>query len=328
MVFKNLFLTSFLSLSIIPIFSAHGVKPYINISQLGPFEPHQSCSGVTFEYVLDATYSKVSEFVSINTHGENNPVLTGTVSHKANEGTVYSKKVAVNTQEYFTEKGVDISLGIKNSANNTYIKRVSFTLSPIVSKSINPLKDKLRDYTSETYAYKCVNSKDYFMGCYYDFRELEDYIESNIFHKLDLSNQKFRFVSDFPFEYQSANLKFLDIHNLFPDYGRNEDGYKLIPLRLNFDGEYITYSYGVDFYYDKETYRMCDYAKKNYLKTNDFYFPLNGRSLLNDYIFIVEIEHLGKALTNITYELSFYSGRNLIGPCDNSDFCIVGGIRE
>ena len=64
--------------------------------------------------------------------------------------------------------------------------------------------------------------------------------------------------------------------------------------------------------------------EEDFVLTRYFYLPKNGREDLIDKKMNVYLYGAGLGSSNITWNLTYLAGQNLLGDCSDSDYCIVG----
>ena len=94
------------------------------------------------------------------------------------------------------------------------------------------------------------------------------------------------------------------------------------------NGADITFELDEKMYVNPTTLQMSSSRVKNYVETNELFVPVGKEDLLyldDSYILIKEA---GYSAVDIVLPFTFFFGKVLIGFCHESDFCLVGGIRE
>ena len=81
-------------------------------------------------------------------------------------------------------------------------------------------------------------------------------------------------------------------------------------------------------YLNKDTMEVSDIYRNNFDMVGKFYLPYNFSKFVNEYQFSVELIGVGEDKLNIIYPIEFSSNKNTFGLCNNSDYCVIGGISK
>ena len=79
-------------------------------------------------------------------------------------------------------------------------------------------------------------------------------------------------------------------------------------------------------YVNPQTLDMSLVKYDGFVATKYFYLPINKIDLLLDQIFTIHFDEFGYGKSNFSWDMRYLNNRNLIGDCDNSDYCIKGEI--
>ncbi len=110
----------------------------------------------------------------------------------------------------------------------------------------------------------------------------------------------------------------------------DEDNEVKIPIKVKESRTTTkTLTFADTFYVEPSTLKMSLTPKIGYVETKYFYFPINHLDDVLNQKFIFKINQLGtmSSRMNITFECSFNTDVHLIGDCNNSEYCLIGGIR-
>lgn len=128
---------------------------------------------------------------------------------------------------------------------------------------------------------------------------------------------------------KSAYLEFDDTENLFPNLNK-VNNLRIIPLeRLFYLGDYFYIVPSSSLYYNPSTLDMSFQNKSGFKKVGQkLYFPPNKRKVISSYSFSLVLEEFGNCMTTYKYDFNFTFGKNYLGDCSSSDYCVVGGIKN
>ncbi|MFA7033006.1 MAG: hypothetical protein WC201_05550, partial [Bacilli bacterium] len=74
--------------------------------------------------------------------------------------------------------------------------------------------------------------------------------------------------------------------------------------------------------------QMSPYPLANFVATSYFYLPKNGIKQLQNKDFNFLITGLGQNHSTFIWSSSLLVENNLLGPCFDSDYCVIGGITK
>ena len=232
--------------------------------------------------------------------------------------------------KHLDERGLTINLDVKRNSNNSVILGKEFTIYPINTKVINPFLNNERAYSCKPYAFERTLDEDIYYSAMYDFSNLLDYTEGRLTRYLEYPSCSFGYESLDPFTYEDAYIKFYDKHHLFNKYRTSSDGYKHIPLILEFmkDERKVNISTKHGYYFNETTMEISDIYRSGFKYTEKFVLPYNFSTFEEDYEFSIEMIDIGGDKLDVIFPIGFGSNRNYFGLCSNSENCVIGGIVE
>ena len=229
--------------------------------------------------------------------------------------------------DYYTSNGLTLKFEILNASTYAIIKGYSATFYPIVNGtvSIGTLRKKI--YTSRSFGFKGDGEKMVELTESFDFTNVGTYVNVNNYYYLDLTKNVFQYLDDYTLTCTSVNLRFKDNDNVFPYFTHQSNGDIVVPLTLYKNKTAVTFKYQNSFYVNKKTLQISDIYRQDFVSTNKFYLPINGKRLFNNKWLYIDIKGLGINKISTSVSLKFNVNRNLVGVCSDGDYCVTGGSR-
>ena len=156
------------------------------------------------------------------------------------------------------------------------------------------------------------------------FDEIPNHELIPYYWRFDISSYNFFYVSSLPFTMEQAYLSFVDTNNLFPSIPLEEDGTKILHLSYKqvYQRVYLEFR---PLFVSPITLDISRGLKIGYQKTNYLFFPRNKQTELQGYTFTINMLNMGANGIAVHHEVMLNTSKLLIGPCNDSTFCIVGG---
>ena len=120
----------------------------------------------------------------------------------------------------------------------------------------------------------------------------------------------------------------MDYKNVYPYIPLDEDGYKKIKIKLNVNESKATLDFDETLYFDKEDHQMSLISQPGFIKGDKFYVPFNRNEDLEKCTFYVDLYNVGPDKLTLSYPIKYMGFRRFFGTCDDSDYCVIGGIRS
>lgn len=292
---------------------------------VGPFDLGEPNHEYNFVYSVNKAYDSVSEVITYTRHGGTIISTVKSAKHAVAADEVVIYPYTFENKSYLTSAGLDVAYSLVNSKTSLKIFNYKYTIYAKSHKDVEPFKIKTRKYTSKTIMY--IPNVGSFEETY-SFVDLEE--NFNIYNslELDVSNLKFSYISKCPLTYDSAEFYFVDNKMLFPKIEENEDGFKHIPLSLFQIDEFVYFKYKDNIFYDPSSGNISFVKTKDSILKNRFYIPRNKTSEVESYTFYFQINNFGGDGINISFPIKFVSYSYYFGLCNQSDYCIMGGIKK
>ena len=329
--FKALLPTLFLLIEFIP----SEIKPIaitlITLNSSGSFGPYQAyCSNQSINIEINSNTRLYTSYVTVYAGiSESNYSYSKNYSsfNLAANGTK-TQSIILPTREYLTSNGMYIKIQVTyhvsiDGPDKTDTK--SFVIYPVATNQNIRAEDYIDSpYTIQNVSYSISLGKLSSKEESFQFPDYIDYFNIDTYHRLNLNSVSFEYKSSGPFSYSSAYLQIYDENNCFKYIHKNDDGYFLIPLKVNMDGNKGSFTFKNQFYVDPITAQMSFNPEQGFVLTRYFYLPKNAKEDFVDTNMNVYLYGAGYGSTNITWELEYLANQNLLGDCSDSDYCIIG----
>lgn len=295
----------------------------MRLDPIGPCEKYGEDINLTGTIVSITGISNIRERLSIGPKGGNYTYFYTTAKHNITKGDIYSLSLPMPIHSVLGENGIDCKVQIIDLSNKE-IDGFTFSLNPITKERIN-----VNDYIRTTYSKEdiVVDPDDYQNKKteQYRFYKFLDYFNEDNYYRLNLNKLKLTYSCAKPFPGCNAKLKFTDFNNVFPliNGGRLNTSFE-IPLRYTYASGVIAFDFPEQMYVNPKTLEMSLNARPEFRITKYFYLPINKKDLLLDQTFSLEVTNFGHNKTSFSWDITYLNNRNLLGDCDNSDYCVVG----
>lgn len=298
----------------------------LSLDPIGPCEIYGDDINLTGQLSSTTGFTGVRERLSVAPKGETYSYFYTTASHNVVKNRPYSFSLPMPIHSMLSENGIDCKVATINSSN-AEIQAYTFSLKPITKARIN-----VNDYLHETYSavdtvvdpdrYSIYNSEKI------RFDDFIDYFNEDNYYRLNLNKLKLTYDCVKSFPGCTAKLRFTDYNNVFPNLneGRLTEPFT-IPLRTVASGSKVFFDFPEQMYVNPKTLEMSLNAKPNYRLTKYFYLPINKKSDVIDQVFTLDVSNFGHNKLSFTWNITYLNNRNLLGDCNNSDYCVVGEME-
>lgn len=225
--------------------------------------------------------------------------------------------------------GLDIKFSIKEGAN--VLKEYNITLYPKEHNSILVNNYQYTPYIIKNRTFK-INKDEI------DQEEIFDF--SNMIFDLSINNDNSLDLSPFFFIYDNkeklnnlTDSKYLYINDpykkLFPYIENRDNGDIKVKVKYATNTYGETYiNFDQELFYNPKTLDMSFENKEDYVATDKFYIKNDIIESLKETKINFILGKTGRNDLTLNIPLKFYKDNNFIGACDDSDFCIIGGIKS
>ncbi len=173
-----------------------------------------------------------------------------------------------------------------------------------------------------------ANNKALFYTDYVNFDNWPIQFELPYYHDLDLSTLQFTFESDIAISYDSCQISFVDTNNIFP-YLSDAKKRVTIPLKIskvNPSGNIYSFSFANKLFVNSSN-EISFIKRTSFKETNTFYLPIGKKDIFEKYNLSLKITGLGRNKIDYHYNFNYVTNNNLVGSCNDSSYCIIGGMR-
>jgi len=308
--------------------SAGSINKYqLSSSIYGPFKKH--CDNQNLQ--IDISSSSLIEqnvYFLFKITDDNNIVVAQSKSTNAVISKFKNGKVSINllTQAYLNDNGMNVLFYLIDSNSSNNLLSSSFQVFPIKSNTYNPIEYSQSHIFEYSTSFKFANSGIITYQEKYIFNDFFDYFLIDTYYRL-LINQycfSYQYINDLT--YRKAYLILPDSFDNFCYIETDNYGQIVVPLSLIKDNDKYSLSFPSMMYVNPNTLEMSITKISGFSITSYFYLPINHLKDLSESTFTFVIEGLGYAQSNFIWTASFLAYQGLIGPCSNSNYCIVGGI--
>lgn len=308
-----------------------GVTPiqldrYIEVTSddIGPYDfPHEDVNiTFTIQFINQTITTGIYEQLIVGNRTTPNASVARKKSHDVNNYIPYNVTFTLPLSSVYDEDGLSITLKINHQNGTLYSKTI--TIYPSEKDVINPFNYTLTPFESRVLKghfqeSKVVENKEKLY-----FSDFKDYFLDDVYYRINLN--QFTFAYEFPnstFIYKNAYMTINDKLEYFD----NLTGGK-IPLKITENNGEISVIFKFIMYVDPTLLEMNLLPKTGYVATNNFYLPVNKMSDINGMSLSFEINEIGYNKTTIKWDMIYDPTTNKIGPCQNSEYCIVGGVSK
>lgn len=296
-------------------------------SLYGPYTIDDEDQNIEMSYKCDNT--NTFEVVQFRERGKRTPFYQRSISNHVVDA---KKRIHFNftlpVSDVLLDDGIDVYIFVYDQKNMTVIYEKSFTLLPKQTLTINSKENKtyVIENTMFSFPYTTATTCEQ-----YDFTNTVETFQNNDYYTLPLSGISFTYrLNEEDFSYKECYLTTDDPHSFFVNCRKN--GIVKIPLKCNSSFTVNVFSVTFDYlnlmYFDKNSLSMSLTSLYGYQQTNKFYMPRSKGKEMDETQFKIVIEGAGRNNTKIIIPLTYYSLRNHFGNCDDSDYCVRGGILE
>lgn len=293
--------------------------------QIGPFEVYQE--NVMATYTLTSTFTKGTptyeriNYLDIATGNERN---TKSAAHTVPARSTLTLTFEVPTQEFLGPSGMRITITVYNSKEQTAYRSYQLIVYPIGHESINPLNYLEEGFTSRGIAFK-FPSKAMEETLYFD--NYNDYFLTDIYYRLPLEQFDIRTTGSFSeTPVGTGEMIIKDGKFYFPNLPTSGKNVRIY-LKIVKVGDIYRICLRNSLYINPSTLVMSSTPITGYVVTDNFYFPVNQLSMMQGLDITFNIQNFGNNKTNLSWTSTFYPTSSIIGPCNSSEYCVVGGIN-
>ena len=233
-----------------------------------------------------------------------------------------SGDINVNTYNRLTTSGIRLDLSLTDGED--FRLAISHTIYPPLETSLVANRQTI-SYGGSIYG---LIKNQLISEETYSFEDTNEYYSLSTGNRLDISEVCFEYSPFNKYSFTNAYLEINDNKNIYPNITKVNKTKVRFPLRLTNNSEAIQFEFIPCLYVNNSTLDMSEIKRSGYEPADSVYLPLGKEALLEDEESQIVIEGSGFNRNKITIPLSFYKSERLFGSCDDSDYCIHGGIKE
>ena len=295
-------------------------------SQIGPFDVYQD--DVESTYSIMSTLPKrtmVYERLTFKDVKTGNERTITSSSHYISSNSHLTFPYTIPTSEFMGRLGMRITISAFNALDNTAYQSFGLIVYPIGKNMINPLNYLTNGYSTKNTAVSFPN-KTYNEKLI--FTNYSDYFLTDIYYRLPFEQFDIKVVSNYKnIPVKTAQMTLKNADDLFANLsGFNGD------IRINLKIEEIDGIFRLSLknplYVNPSTLVMSYIPIAGYVATNNFYFPVNQMEEMQGLEIAFTITEFGNNKTNLSWTSTYYPTSSVIGACNNSEYCVVGGISQ
>lgn len=293
---------------------------------MGPFDRYQSDVSSTLTvistYKLRQTIYERLTFEDLATSASR---VYSLASHVINGNSSETVSFNIPTSLYMGSSGMSITIEILRSSDNyVFIASTMFINLP-GHETINPINYSSSSFVSKVIGvgYPSTVAREVLT-----FSGFTDYFLTDIYYRIPLEQFDIGIQSDFASEpIGEANMIIENGKDLFPNLS-GVGNHVLLLLDLVKIGEIYRLSLKKPLYVNPVSVQMSSTALSGYVATNNIYYPINQLDEALGLKITFNIMNFGNNKTNLKWSTYCYSASPFIGPCNNSEYCVVGGVSR
>lgn len=295
----------------------------------GPYQSYEKDSNLTISISTTSliTYSVYGQinFLDANSIAVATSKSSSVSISKYSSGTLY---LAFLTENYLTTSGLKCIFQLLDASSSSVYLSSTFTIYPIKSEHYNPLDYISSGLSLSPTSFCFSGSKVVTYAEKYNFSSFLDYFLIDQYYRLIIDQYNFTYSFFKTIKLKSATLFLPSPAMCFSSLPTNDDGDVEIPLAVSLVNGKMQFSFNQDMYVNPKTLDMAFEPLTGYVKTSYFYFPKNHLVDILNQTFVFSILDVGDNLSCFSWNTYFLSEQSLLGPCNSSDYCVVGGIVQ
>lgn len=234
----------------------------------------------------------------------------------------------IRTEGRVTKDGLRIKFSLSQTIGTGIIQEI--VLYPTNKETIYSYQYRNTPYRTYDHTFQIIDKNTIRNYEEYQFENTIDYITNSVDNYLEIGEVSFSYDNGNELINLDSNkyLRFRDPNNLFPLMEKDDDDFINVPLKCVQKGSDIFFDFNCIFFYTKSNGYISMNARPKATRTTNLILPKAGIKKLEDYDFTIEMDYFGRCGNKVIIPLQFYKDRNYTGLCSDSNYCIVGGIRE
>ncbi len=307
---------------------------YVTVDKFGPFYRNQDAR-VNIKLESKSRYEDLIVDLYYNIDANDDYFLvasSGYIDIEPNVVTITDIKVPTYLFQHFNP--INFEIRVTRDATYQFLTTIPFRLyeGKDYQIDIQTLKNSESNYTPPRTTISILKNEVFYRDSdQLSFKRFSESFVEEYYHRLTFGNKFFfNYYSKANIIYDDIFLIFNDKENLFPYLA---DDTRTVKIRLKAIQSGTNYIHTLALneeilFVNPTTLQMSRTKRNNYVKTNYFYLPVNGKSLFETYDLIIYFKGLGQGGFDYYYLTNYMASKSIIGNCSSSQFCIVGGIYD
>ena len=284
---------------------------------IGPFNNED----IYLNYDIDTTFNLDSVEGRYQIYIDKTDALTGTGRLNIADSKIVNSRIPL--KDRFGELGLRLRV---------YLNVKNF---PIFDSTVKMYLPNPKDvtFTNQTYQYDdcCLwaDRTSFYSYEKYDFSTFNEYITTDNTGALSLKESVASYEPKNSYRYKAAYLIITDYENIYPFVIKNRTTKEIkVPLEIEHSANQLSFKISSKMYVNPYNNIMSSTHVNGYRLTEDFFIPLGKEKEFEKNEVKIVIEEGGFNKNNITIPLRYFYSDSLFGECNNSDYCVQGGIKE
>lgn len=298
---------------------------FVNSSLVGPFIEYDEDKNFSFSYCYSNSGERFYEEIVVSNLMTNKFLYSIKFSeHITKSMEEHVCNYTLSLKKYFSNDGFKIDYYIYKNNKSFFYRTVN--IKPILKKDIDIYKDGIKRLISEPVAFKFDNGEITTFNDDFNFVDFKTYIDANNYYHLDLKENRFLYNQNI-LDYDSAEICILDKKGILNYFQHESDGKITLQLNVSNNGEVKGFHYKNKFFVDRLNLECADYKINGFVQTEKLFLPVNKKKDFLGTEVLLKIYGAGFNKYNLTFHLFYDVTRELIGTCNQSDYCVKGEVE-
>ena len=163
----------------------------------------------------------------------------------------------------------------------------------------------------------------------YDFEDMNEYFSVSNDNAFDLSEIRFLYYpNNTSLLYKKAYLEITDYEHIYRYMSITMGSVIKVPVVINQNNNEISFEIKSNMYVNQKNLQMSSIPGLGFVKTDNFYLPLEGKDKIQNNEMRIVIEEAGFNKSKISIPVQYFNTHGYFGMCADSEYCIGGGIKE
>lgn len=230
--------------------------------------------------------------------------------------------------KYLQDSGLTYTFLVLSEDFKTTYVNISHKIYPATIRNtidVNNLTNRI--YLEKNYAFYINKNKIVEVDDKFDFTHMPLYFDDKHYYRLNIDGLSIKYNDGKLLSIRSSVLSFVDDDELFPYISNTINKKITINLKMTMVAGFAKFGFANKMYVNPSTMEMSFTPRTKFVETKYFYLPINGASKFDNYQINFQIFGAGTFQTNFNYKLKYRLNKYLIGNCNDSNYCIVSGVK-